>query len=125
TRTRPKDDELSGTNHRTVWDRETEMTLSIAPQGATLRTGEFVGTVYADACAARLVHRGVLRGIVGDDATYFTVRAPEWRNDRELFAELDRTFASTPAIQLDGDWAAQPRSRGLEAPINRQGGSTG
>ena len=47
--------------------------------------------------------------IVGENGTYFTVRAAEWRNDCELFAELDRTFASTPAIQLDGEWAPEQR----------------
>jgi zinc protease len=119
TRTRPKDAEISGTNHRTVWDRETDMRLALAPQGATLRDGEFVRTVYAEACAARLVHPGGLRVIVGENGTYFTVRAAEWRNDRELFAELDRTFASTPAIQLDGDWAPEQRPRGLAARLDR------
>lgn len=118
-RTPSKDAELSGRNHRTVWDRETEMRLAIAPHGATLKYGEFVGTVYADACAARLVHPGGLRVIVGENGTYFTVRAAEWRNDCELFAELDRTFASTPAIQLDGEWAPEQRARGLGARLDR------
>jgi len=50
--------------------------------------------------------------IVGDNGTYFTVRAADWRNDRELFAELDRTFASTPATQLNGESTRRRAERG-------------
>jgi hypothetical protein len=118
-RTRPPDAELSGKSYRSVWDLETEMTLTISPHGATMRDRDFVGTVYADACAIRLVHPGGLRVIAGENGTYFTVRSSEWRNDRDLIAELDHTFASVPAIELNDDWAPPPRPRGLVAKLNR------
>jgi zinc protease len=116
--------EMVGSTYSTTPAHE-PMSLVVSDDGVSLRSGGFVTTVRADACAARFHQSDRYRSFVGEDGREVDVWTAAWGDRHRLVEHLDTVFGSAPSIELsaqhcDEHEPAPPKRRHLARTLERR-----